>query len=95
MVSFKLGELVKRIEQELEEAKAAAKGKELEYKDCVNAVSLLEKSIKEHDNSREGRLKDLEQKIKATKSKLQSCLKDLKVCGFSRNYHYIVSLLSH
>lgn len=86
---------MKRIEQELEEAKAAAKGKELEYKDCVNAVSLLEKSIKEHDNSREGRLKDLEQKIKATKSKLQSCLKDLKVCGFSRNYQYIVSLLSH
>ncbi|KAG7014830.1 Structural maintenance of chromosomes protein 2-1 [Cucurbita argyrosperma subsp. argyrosperma] len=74
----KLGELVKRIEQELEEAKATAKGKELEYKDCVNAVSLLEKSIKEHDNNREGRLKNLEQMIKATKSKLQSCLKDLK-----------------
>ncbi|XP_038876915.1 structural maintenance of chromosomes protein 2-1-like [Benincasa hispida] len=77
-VHHKLGESVKRIEQELEESKAAAKGKELEYKDRVNAVSLLEKSIKEHDNNRHGRLKKLEQKIKATKSKLQSCLKDLK-----------------
>ncbi|KGN57262.1 structural maintenance of chromosomes protein 2-1 [Cucumis sativus] len=77
-VHHKLGELVKRIEQDLEESKAAAKGKELEYKDRVNAVLLLEKSIKEHDNNREGRLKNLEQKIKGTKSKLQSCLKDLK-----------------
>lgn len=77
-VHHKLGELVKRIEQDLEESKAAAKGKELEYRDRVNAVSLLEKSIKEHDNNREGRLKNLEQKIKATKSKLQSCLRDLK-----------------
>ena len=92
LVSFKLGELVKRIEQDLEESKAAAKGKELEYKDRVNGVLLLEKSIKEHDNNREGRLKNLEQKIKGTKSKLQSCLKDLKVHNFSRNYN---SLPSH
>lgn len=74
----KLGELVKKIEQELKEAKAAVKEKELQYKDCVNAVSFLDKSIKEHDNSREGRLKNLEQKIKTTKSKLQLFLKDLK-----------------
>ncbi len=45
----------------------------------MNKVSFLEKSIKEHDNSREGRLKDLEKKIKETKALLQSASKDLKV----------------
>lgn len=44
-------------------------------------VSVLEKSIKEHDNNREGRLKDLEKKIKAIKVQIQSASKDLKV-GF-------------
>lgn len=48
----------------------------------MNKVSFLEKSIKEHDNSREGRLKDLEKKIKETKAQLQSASKDLKV-GFN------------
>ncbi|XP_059452315.1 structural maintenance of chromosomes protein 2-1 [Corylus avellana] len=74
----KLGEIVKRIEQELEEAKSAAKEKQLLYEKCVNAVSLLEKSIKEHDNNREGRLKDLEKKIKAIKTQMQSSSKALK-----------------
>lgn len=72
---------MKRIEQELEEAKSAAKEKQLLYENCVNTVSLLEKSIKEHDNNREGRLKDLEKKIKATKAQMQSSSKALKV-GF-------------
>lgn len=67
------------MEQELEETKSAAKEKQLLYEDCVNKVSALEKSIKEHDNNRDGRLKDLEKKIKATKSQMQSATKDLKV----------------
>ncbi|XP_004307824.1 PREDICTED: structural maintenance of chromosomes protein 2-2-like isoform 2 [Fragaria vesca subsp. vesca] len=75
----KIGELVKRIEQELQEANTAAKEKKLLHEDCVNKVSFLEKSIKEHDNSREGRLKDLEKKIKETKALLQSASKDLKL----------------
>ncbi|KAL6123484.1 hypothetical protein ACLB2K_076006 [Fragaria x ananassa] len=74
----KLGELVKRIELELQEVNSAAKEKKLLHEDCVNKVSFLEKSIKEHDNSREGRLKDLEKKIKETKALLQSASKDLK-----------------
>ncbi|KAJ7982522.1 Structural maintenance of chromosomes protein [Quillaja saponaria] len=74
----KLGELVKKIEEELQEAKSAAQEKQLLYEDCLNTVSLLEKSIKEHDNSREGRLKDLEKKIKSIKSQMQSSLKELK-----------------
>lgn len=72
---------MKRIEQELEEAKLAAKEKQLWYENCVNTVSLLEKSVKEHDNNREGRLKDLEKKIKAIKAQMQSSSKALKV-GF-------------
>lgn len=40
---------------------------------------MLEKSIKDHDNNREGRLKELEKKIKAVKAQRQSSLKDLKV----------------
>ncbi|XP_054814722.1 structural maintenance of chromosomes protein 2-1-like [Prosopis cineraria] len=74
----KLGELVKKIEQELAEAKSAVKEKKIIFENCVKTVSLLEKSIKEHDNNREGRLKDLEKKIKSFKSQMQSSLKDLK-----------------
>ncbi|XP_028797839.1 structural maintenance of chromosomes protein 2-1-like isoform X2 [Neltuma alba] len=74
----KLGELVKKIEQELAEAKSAVKEKQIIYENCVKAVSSLEKSIKEHDNNRESRLKDLEKKIKSFKSQMQSSLKDLK-----------------
>ncbi|KAF7824844.1 structural maintenance of chromosomes protein 2-1-like [Senna tora] len=79
----KLGELVKKIEQELTEAKSAINEKQLLYENCVKTVSLLEKSIKEHDNNRESRLKNLEKKIKSNKSQMQSSLKDLKVfCSF-------------
>ncbi|KDO65525.1 hypothetical protein CISIN_1g001073mg [Citrus sinensis] len=74
----KLSEIVKKIEQELEEAKSSAKEKQLLYENSVSAVSVLEKSIKEHDNNREGRLKDLEKKIKAIKVQIQSASKDLK-----------------
>ncbi|KAH0979111.1 hypothetical protein GBA52_006288 [Prunus armeniaca] len=74
----KLGELVKRIEQELQEAQSAAKEKQLLYEDCVNKVLVLEKSIKDNDNSREGRLKDFEKKIKETKAQMQSASKNLK-----------------
>ncbi|KAK1563054.1 hypothetical protein Q3G72_021541 [Acer saccharum] len=74
----KLSEVIKKIEQELEEAKSAAKEKKLLYEKCVSTVSMLEKTIREHDNNREGRLKDLEKKIKAVKVKMQLGSKDLK-----------------
>ncbi|VVA10918.1 PREDICTED: structural maintenance of [Prunus dulcis] len=74
----KLGELVRRIEQELQEAQSAAKEKQLLYEDCVNKVLVLEKSIKDNDNSREGRLKDFEKRIKETKAQMQSASKNLK-----------------
>ncbi|KAK9146390.1 hypothetical protein Sjap_006293 [Stephania japonica] len=74
----KLGELVKKIEQDLEEAKLGEKEKKLSFEKCTGTVSLLEKSIKDHANKREDRLKDLEKKIKTTKAQMQSGLKDLK-----------------
>lgn len=74
----KLGELVKKIEQDLEESKSAAKEKQILYEDCVATVSSLEKSIKEHSNNREGRLKDLQNSIKAIKTQMQLVSKDLK-----------------
>ncbi|XP_058205713.1 structural maintenance of chromosomes protein 2-1-like [Rhododendron vialii] len=74
----KLGEHVKRIEQELSEAKSAASEKQLFYENCVATVLMLEKSIHEHTNNRDGRLKDLEKKIKAYKAQVQSASKDLK-----------------
>ncbi|KAL0400934.1 UNVERIFIED_CONTAM: Structural maintenance of chromosomes protein 2-1 [Sesamum latifolium] len=55
----KLGELVKRIEDELGEAKSAIKEKKLLYEECVAKVSSLEKSIHDHAGNRESRLKDL------------------------------------
>ncbi|KAF7148659.1 hypothetical protein RHSIM_Rhsim03G0166400 [Rhododendron simsii] len=75
----KLGEHVKRIEQELSEAKFAASEKQLMYENCVATVSMLEKAIHEHTNNRDGRLKDLEKKIKAYKAQVQSASKDLKM----------------
>lgn len=79
--SMQLGELVKKIEQELVEAQCALKGKQLLYENCVATVASLEKSIKEHSNNREGRLKDLEKYIGAIKVQMQAASKDLKV-GF-------------
>ncbi|XP_057998244.1 structural maintenance of chromosomes protein 2-1 isoform X1 [Hevea brasiliensis] len=80
----KLGELVKKIEQELTEANSTVKEKQVLYNECVSMVLMLEKSIKEHDNNREGRLKDLEKKIKALKSEVQLASKDLKGHGNER-----------
>ncbi|CAH9098018.1 unnamed protein product [Cuscuta europaea] len=74
----KLGEIVKKIEQELEEAKLAVKAKELQYSSCIDKVSSLQKSIRDHAGSREDKLKDLEKKIKTIKSQTQSLLKNLK-----------------
>ncbi|XP_022736180.1 structural maintenance of chromosomes protein 2-1-like isoform X2 [Durio zibethinus] len=74
----KLAEMVKSIEQELEQAKSAVKEKQILCEKHVSTVLELEKSIRDHDNNREGRLKDLERKIKATKAQMQSTSKDLK-----------------
>ncbi|KAH0686172.1 hypothetical protein KY289_018908 [Solanum tuberosum] len=74
----KLGELVKKIEQELGEAKSGVEEKKLVYESCLAKVSCLEKSIHDHAGNRESRLKDLENKVKTIKRQLQSSLKDLK-----------------
>ncbi|KAF5946861.1 hypothetical protein HYC85_017089 [Camellia sinensis] len=74
----KLCELVKRIGQELLEAKSAASEKQLLCDECITTVSLLKKSICENTNNRDVRLKDLEKKIKAIKAQVQSASKDLK-----------------
>ncbi|KAK4838719.1 hypothetical protein QYF36_015885 [Acer negundo] len=85
----KLSEVIKKIEQELEESKSAAKEKQLLFEECVNTMSMLEKTIREHDNNRERRLKDFEKKIKAVKVKMRSGSKDLKV-AFMRNNHVMM-----
>ncbi|KAK4764266.1 hypothetical protein SAY87_013704 [Trapa incisa] len=74
----KLGELVKKLEQELEEAQFSLKEKQLHYENCVAMAASLEESIKEHSNNREGRLKDLEKCIDAIKVQMQTASKDLK-----------------
>ncbi|XP_009771632.1 structural maintenance of chromosomes protein 2-1 [Nicotiana sylvestris] len=74
----KLGELVKRLEQELGEAKSAVEEKRLVYESCLAKVSCLEKSIHDHAGNRASRLKDLEKKVKTIKNQMQSALKDLK-----------------
>ncbi|XP_047264461.1 structural maintenance of chromosomes protein 2-1 isoform X2 [Capsicum annuum] len=74
----KLGELVKKLEQELGEAKSGIEEKKLVNESCLAKVSYLEKSIHEHAGNRESRLKDLEKKVKTIKSQMQSALKDLK-----------------
>ncbi|WZZ44429.1 hypothetical protein YC2023_040688 [Brassica napus] len=74
----KLGEAVQKLEVELEETRSQIKEKELAYNNCVDAVSTLEKSIKDHDKNREGRLKGLEKNIKTIKAQMQAASKDLK-----------------
>ncbi|KAL2936526.1 Structural maintenance of chromosomes protein 2-1 [Bienertia sinuspersici] len=74
----KLGELLKKIEQDLSDARSTLKEKQVTYDNCVKKVSSLEKSIKEYDSSRSARLKNLEKKIKELKSQMQSASKDLK-----------------
>ncbi|KAL7214487.1 hypothetical protein ACSBR1_026823 [Camellia fascicularis] len=72
----KFCELVKRIEQELLEAKSAANEKQLLYEECITTVSLLEKSICENTNNWDVKLKDLEKKM--GKAQVQSASKDLE-----------------
>lgn len=74
----KLGELLKKIEQDLADAKSSLKEKQVAYENCVKKVSSLEKSITDHNRSRDTRLKDLEKKIKGLKSQMQSSSKELK-----------------
>ena len=76
-----MGELVKKLEQELEESKKELTEKQVQSKKCVSTVSELEKTIKTYGSEREGRLKALENKIKSLKSEMQSMSKQLKV-GF-------------
>ncbi|EOA23418.1 hypothetical protein CARUB_v10016600mg [Capsella rubella] len=74
----KLGEVVKKLEEEVEEVRSQITEKESLYKSCADTVSTLEKSIKDHDKNREGRLKDLEKNIKTIKASIQASSKDLK-----------------
>ncbi|KAL9249751.1 Structural maintenance of chromosomes protein 2-1-like protein, partial [Drosera capensis] len=74
----KLGESVKKVEEDLEDARFALKEKQIAYSNCVAKVSSLEKSIKEHHSNRDSRLKDLEKQIKALKALVQSASKELK-----------------
>lgn len=81
LFAIQLGELVKKLEQELQESKQELKAKQAQYEKSVSTVSELEKTIKTYGSEREGRLKALERKIKSLKSELQSMSKQLKV-GF-------------
>ncbi|KAF8664917.1 hypothetical protein HU200_054234 [Digitaria exilis] len=74
----KLGELIKKIEQELQESKQELTEKEVQYEKCVSTVSELEQMITTYGTEREGRLKALEITIKSLKSELQSVSKQLK-----------------
>ena len=71
---------MKKIEQDLGEAKSSVKEKEQYFGICVAEVSSLEKSIHDHAGSREKKLKDLEKRIKAIKVQIQSASNALKVC---------------
>lgn len=84
---------MKRIEQELDEAKSSLLEKQLLYEKCVSSVSMLEKSIKDHDSNREGWLKDLEKKVKAMKDKMQSASKDLKVVPIICSVNLLTTML--
>ncbi|KAJ3688750.1 hypothetical protein LUZ61_017914 [Rhynchospora tenuis] len=74
----KLGELVKKLEEELEAAKQEEKEKQGNYDNCSSSIKKLEKMIKDHGSQRETRLKDLDKKIKSIKNEMQSASKALK-----------------
>ncbi|KAH9616078.1 hypothetical protein KSS87_006594 [Heliosperma pusillum] len=74
----KLGELLKKIEQDLSGARSSLKAKQEDHQKFVKKMAALGKSIKELDSSRESRLKDLEKRIKVLKAQMQSASKDLK-----------------
>lgn len=81
-MDFQLGELVKKIEQELQGSKQELTEKKVQYEKCVSTVSELEQTIKTYGTEREGRLKALEKTIKSLKSEMQSMSKQLKVAYF-------------
>lgn len=91
---LQLGELVKKIEQELQESKQELTEKEVQYEKCVSTVSELEQTITTYGTEREGRLKALEITIKSLKSELQSMSKQLKVLTFSMLPELIYCLIS-
>lgn len=70
---------MKKIVEDLEEAKLRVKDLQLQHKNHTLTVSTLVKSIQENGNQRETRLKNLEKKIKSLKSDMQSAQKQLKV----------------
>ncbi|KAJ3690004.1 hypothetical protein LUZ61_019168 [Rhynchospora tenuis] len=74
----KLGELVKKLEDELEAAKKEEKEKQGNYDNCASSIKKLEKLIKDHGSQRETRLKDLDKKIRSIKNEMQSASKALK-----------------
>ncbi|KAJ4777585.1 Structural maintenance of chromosomes protein [Rhynchospora pubera] len=74
----KLGELVKKLEDELEAAKQEEKEKQGNYDNCASSIKKLEKLIKDHGSQRETRLKDLDKKIRSKKNEMQSASKALK-----------------
>ncbi|GAB4852421.1 Structural maintenance of chromosomes protein 2-2 [Ancistrocladus abbreviatus] len=74
----KLGESLKKIEQDLADARSSLKEKQLLHKSCLEKVSSLEKSIKEYQSNRGSRLKELEKQIKGLKAQMQSASRDLK-----------------
>lgn len=74
----KLGELVKKIEQDIEETVLRSEEKEHLLQNYVSTVKDLEKLIREHVTHRESMLKDLEKRIKVVKADLQSASKQVK-----------------
>ncbi|CAN6468378.1 unnamed protein product [Victoria cruziana] len=74
----KIAEMVKKIEEELDEASRNAKVKKELHEACLSEVSSLETSIKEHARERGGKLAALDRKIKSIKGQMQSSSKDLQ-----------------
>ncbi|KAH0461507.1 hypothetical protein IEQ34_009082 [Dendrobium chrysotoxum] len=74
----KLGELVRKIEQEIEETKLYGEQKQHLLEHYVSNVQELEKLIREHATHRESMLKELDRRIKVLKADLQSASKQMK-----------------
>ncbi|KAI0510484.1 hypothetical protein KFK09_011086 [Dendrobium nobile] len=74
----KLGELVRKIEQEIEETKLYGEQKQHLLENYVSNVQELEKLIREHSTHRESMLKELDKRIKILKADLQSASKQMK-----------------
>ncbi|KAK8961144.1 Structural maintenance of chromosomes protein 2-1 [Platanthera guangdongensis] len=74
----KLGELVRKIEQDIEETNLRSEEKKLLLQNYVSTVKHLENLIREHVTHRESMLKDLEKRIKVIKADLQSSSKQVK-----------------